>query len=294
MSTRVRHRRGFALPMVVLLAMVGAIMAAVMLERQAAQQLSVQRQLARYDVHHTGRGVEEAVGTWLNTVQSEPVENLVGKDGHALDIELKDGRIVSIFLTDAQGTVLGDLSGVEGAKAGAAAGIIDRLRAAVGAENLPALLRAAGPLAVNANTASQEVLTAVAEVVLKESAAASFAESIIRERKDGKPPPGKLNEALTEAGATPEERTALLKWVTEKPTLYRLKAEVRGPDRQQTGQVLIIGATKLLDRYSGLVVLEPKTGGGRGAGTNSQDLLQPLRPFLTWEHVPPEKPGEGE
>ncbi len=51
--------RGFALPMVALLAMVGAIMIAVMLERQAAQQHGVNRRVARYGVHHTGRHVRE-------------------------------------------------------------------------------------------------------------------------------------------------------------------------------------------------------------------------------------------
>jgi hypothetical protein len=50
--------------------------------------------------------------------------------------------------------------------------------------------------------------------------------------------------------------------------------------------VIIVGRTVLLDRYSGLVLLEAK-GGGRGSGSNAEDLLQPLRPFLTWDHDPP-------
>lgn len=278
--------------MVALLALVGAIMVAVMLERQAAQQLGVNRRVARYGVHHTGRGVKEVVGTWLNTVQNESVDNLVGRDGHALDIEIQDGRVVSIYLTEGQGLVLGDAAGLDGAKAAAVTGMMDRLRAAVGRERLPEFLRPAGPVAVSAGSAPAEVLAAAAGTVLGASATERFVDSLLRERKEGKLPPGKLNEALNDSGASPEERGRLQEVVTDKPTLYRLRAEVRGPDRQQTGQVLVIGATKLLDRYSGLVLLEARQGGRSGA--NSQDLLQPLRPFLTWEHDPPGDAEAGE
>jgi hypothetical protein len=281
------RRTAFALPMVVLLAMVGAIMAAVMLERQAAQQLSVNRRVARYGAHHAGRGVKEVVASWLNSVKSEAVETLLGKSGHALDIEITDGRIISIFLTEGQGTALEGGAGLDDAKAADAAGIIQRLRLAVGEENLARYVRSAGPVTVSAISAPAEVLAAAAGGVLSGADAERYAEFLVGERRDGKLMPGKLTQAANHVGASPEDRAALAAFVTDKPTLYRLTAEVRGPDRDQTGQVYIMGATKLLDRYTGLVVLENK-GTGRGGGTSQSDLLQPLGAFLTWERSAPE------
>jgi hypothetical protein len=82
--------------------------------------------------------------------------------------------------------------------------------------------------------------------------------------------------------------------VTDKPTLYRLTAEVRGKDDYQNGRVLVVGATRVLDRYEGLVVLEARQSAGRGGGTNQADLLNPLGLFLTWEHARLQEPGAGE
>jgi hypothetical protein len=279
-----KRRRGYALPIVVLLAMIGALMAAVMLERQAAQQLSVNRQLARYRVHHAGRGIKETVGAWLNTVQSEPVSTLVGAGGHALDIELDDGRMISVFLAEAQGTVLNQISGLPGPKASAARGVLDRLAAAVGAERLGEFVRQAGPVPVSAVTAPREVLVAAAAGVLGASAAETYADFLIRERSEGKLMAGKLTAAANEAGATDTERKALTDLVTDQPTLYRVTAEVRGA-AAQTGQVFIMGQTEVQERFNGLVMIEGKKNVGRGS-SNQDALLQPLGAFLTWEEAP--------
>ena len=100
--------RGFAMPVVIVLAMVVAIMAALMLERQAAQRLAVQRQLNQYRDHHFQRGVREVVGAWTDTLGGQPIEKMVDIDGHALDIAMADSGWLSVYLYDGQGSTLSD------------------------------------------------------------------------------------------------------------------------------------------------------------------------------------------
>src|SRR5262249_23640476 len=61
------HRPAFALPMVVLLTLVAAVTLTVILERQAADALTVRRQIGNYEAQHVARGLGEILETWVNS-----------------------------------------------------------------------------------------------------------------------------------------------------------------------------------------------------------------------------------
>ena len=60
--------RGFALPMVMLLSLIGVMVIASMLTRYGSQNRFVMRHRMRYVDHPTQRGVQGIVGTWLDPV----------------------------------------------------------------------------------------------------------------------------------------------------------------------------------------------------------------------------------
>ena len=101
-------RRGYALVIVVLLTVVVGLTAAVGLQRQSSESLSVARQVAAYQQHHASRGMQEAIGVWLRAVNARTVGESLGEGGHALDISLADGSTLSVYLHDGQGTALAD------------------------------------------------------------------------------------------------------------------------------------------------------------------------------------------
>lgn len=109
------ERRGFALPLVLMVAMVATLAATLILERQGPDRLAVRRQAMTYKDHHRNAGLREMIHQWIATAGSATdLGSKLDEEGRAFDLVMPGGEVVRVSLFDAQGTVLGELSGVSG------------------------------------------------------------------------------------------------------------------------------------------------------------------------------------
>jgi len=267
-------RRAFALPVVMLIMIVIATVGVVMLERQGAQALAIGRQVSGYDEHHASRGMKEAIDAWITNGQRKPIRDRIDSFGRAFELDLPNGidgkgmQTLTILLVDAQGTVLSDFTGFAGQALDDGRAILTVLRnSALPAEE--AYLRAQGPISISANSATPEVLLAVAEAATGGEGAQSFVDEILKSRDEGQLNSAAIGEACNASGAEPEARAKLQRFITADPLLWMVTVEVRrgGP----TGT--------LNARYRGLATLVDKSASRQ----NTPQGMQRSSVFLTWE-----------
>lgn len=256
-------RRGYALVIVVLLTVVVGLTAAVGMQRQSSESLSVARQMAAYQQHHAARGMQEAIGVWLRAVNARTVAESLGDGGHALDISLADGSTLSVYLHDGQGTALADLTALPQANIDDAGAVLRRLATSVSEPDFRRFTREGGPMAVSVGTAPEAVLTAVAEAFVVEGSAESLVRELVGRRRSGLAlDRAMLTEACAAAGITGTERSTVLRMLVIEPELWWATAVLRAPGRGVTA------------RYGGLVQLRSAaSSGGIGNAGGS---------FLTW------------
>lgn len=266
-------RRAFALPTVLLLAVAGTVIVAALLTGSTGSVLSVNRQLERYRAHHEARGLQEVIGSWVKTVSAENIEEFLGPDGHALDLETDDGLTISVYLSEAQGTAHlnprgdGDVDRETGLE------IIRRLASLVDPAVLHEYTRTTGPVAVSVRTASSQVLEAVIGAVVEGARASAIRTEILAARERGKIDRSELARIVSTSGANGEERTMLTKLLTAEPDYWQVEIEVRRDGRR-------------VDSITATTQIRRSRGGGRSP--MSEAAFQPLGPFLTWERRPPE------
>jgi hypothetical protein len=148
-------RRAFVMPMVILALVVVSLGVGVSLTRFAAETKVVERQVRAYHEHHAGMGLQEAIGAWMKQQNGRDISDAIDPlTGHAMDIELADGSVVSVFLKDGQGTALADLSAIPADQVEEAGIILKNLAASVKAEDFVRYTRSVGPSGVSINTAS--------------------------------------------------------------------------------------------------------------------------------------------
>lgn len=268
-------RRGFALPMVILLAMVVGIMSTVMLERETTQRLSADRMIASYREHHTARGAREVVGAWLVSLAGQPLERMIAPDGRVLDIRRPGGSVVRVYMVDGQGSVLTDLTGVAGEDLALARAVRDRLAETSRGRPESQWVRRVGPLKISAGGAPEPVLEAAAFAVRgAREAARAFAREVIEARRDGELTAAELGLAADRAGLNAEERARLDRIMIPKPDLWLVRVEVWSQERAGTRE-------RLVGKYQGRVPLGSSAVGGLGSG-----MMQSLGTFLSWEELP--------
>lgn len=265
-------RRGFAMPVVVLLSLIVGVMAAVLLERQSTQRLVVERQLRGYRDHHFQRGLREVVGAWTDQLIGQPLEKLIAEDGHALDLELPGGGLAAVYLFDGQGTVLTDPMGLTTEEQQDALGIIEALAQISGEQADPAWFRPVGPLKICVATAPPEVLEAMAAYAGAKSPR-RFAQTLVetRQRQDLTEADLQTAQNLAEIGAA--DRQVMTRIATVRPELWAMIVDFYDPVQPASDG----GPTA---RFGARFVL-PVGGGGRSATT-----LQSLGRFLSWEELP--------
>jgi len=266
---------GFAMPMVILLLVVTGLAISVSVRRHAAEQLLVSRQIEGYHQHHTGRGLQEAIAAWLRQQTGREIGDAIDQDtGHAMDIILEDGSIVSVALIDAQGALLSDLTALEESQAEEAAAALRMLLERVGPTTYQRLTRRAGPVGVSVRTAPLSVLRAVclaaserhgSRLALELSRLQDTGDEITRQT---------IVEAATRSGLGGSERAALMRLLVTDVTLWGVVVEVRA------GRGLSRG--RLLARYGGLTTIRANTGrtGSGGATIGS---------FVTWKDLGTER-----
>ena len=260
------------MPMVILLMVVVGLSMSLSLRRLSTQQLVVTRQVNAYYEHHSGRGLQEAIGAWLRQQNGRELdEALEPNTGKAMDITLADGSIVSIYLFDAQGALLSDLSSVPNPRVNEVGLALKNLSRSVGPREFAKYTRPFGPAAVSVHTAPESVLRAISDAIAGEHGT-RFSDDIIRYRDSGERMTRQiLVETATRAGVNSEQRAAVLRRFATDIQIWGVVVEVRG------GRGLSNG--RLLARYGGVTRIRSNTG--RRSSGNMMEIGE----FYTWKDL---------
>ena len=263
---------GFVMPMVILLMVVVGLTMSLSLRRLSTQQLLVSRQINAYYEHHSGRGLQEAIGAWLRQQNGRELEDVLEPNtGKAMDITLADGSVVSIYLFDAQGTMLSDLSSVPESQVNEVGLALRNLSESVGPREYGHLTRPFGPSAVSVHTAPEPVLRAIA-LALAGDKGIRLTDDIIRQRASGERMTRQiLVETSTRAGVNSEQRAGILRNFATDVQIWGVVVEVRG------GRGLSNG--RLLARYGGVTMIRSNTG--RRSSSNAMEIGA----FYTWKDL---------
>ena len=263
--------RGFALPLVILLALVVGLMGAVLLERQASVARLAAREVASYRDRHYERGVREVIGAWSDSLAGQPVEKMTAGDGHILDLELPTGGGAAVYLFDGQAGFLTDPRGLSAAEREDWAGVMLELQGMRSPGN-STWWRPVGPLAVSVKTAPVEVLEAVGNYASGGGRNGKrFASELERMRTRGDLTTADVATAMNASDFTPKQREAVNRLVTVAPELKAVVVDVY--ETRRGGR-----ETELVRRYGGRMLL---AGVGKVPTT-----MQSLGRFLSWEELP--------
>ena len=265
-------RRGFAIAMVIMLMVVVGLGIGVALSRFSAQTKTVARQIEKYQDHHLGRGLQEAIGAWLKQQNGRNVlDALEPSTGHAMDIILADGSEVSVFLLDAQGTALSNLSGLSDRQIEEGGAVLRNLSLNTTETEFLGLTRPFGPPTISVSAASNRTLDAAARV-----AAGEFAERFVSEletlrvqsttitRSD-------LTRAASAAGLSSEQRAAALRTFAVDTELWAVIVEVRAGMGMSKG--------RLISRYGGITRIRIST-----RNRTSGNPLE-IGAFISWKDI---------
>lgn len=272
---RVRARsnpRGFVMPMVILLMVAVGLTMSLSLKRLSTQQLVVNRQVNSYYEHHSGRGLQEAIGAWLRQQNGRELDEVLEADtGKAMDITLSDGSTVSIYLFDAQGGLLSDLSSVESSQVDEVGLALKNLSESVNEVQYLDMTRPFGPSAISIHTAPAEVIRATAMAIAGDRGL-RLADDIMLQRASGERMTRQLLvETATRAGVNSEQRAAVLRRFATDVQVWGVLVEIRG------GRGLSNG--RLLARYGGVTRIRSNTG--RTASSNAMEIGA----FYTWKDL---------
>lgn len=260
------------MPMVILLMVVVGLTMSLSLRRLSTQQLVVERQIDGYYQHHSGRGLQEAIGAWLRQQNGRALNDVLEEGtGKAMDITLADGSVVSIFLFDAQGTMLSDLSSVGVNQVDEVGLALKNLARSVSPQEYQRLTRPFGPSGVSIHTASESVVRATALAIAGNNGL-RLADDLLLQRASGEIITRQiLVETATRSGVDSEERAAVLRRFATDVQIWGVVVEVRG------GRGLSRG--RLLARYGGVTRIRSN------AGRRSSSNVMEIGAFYTWKDL---------
>lgn len=256
-----------------------ATLIVVLLDRYGAQARSVAAIVRSYENHHTARGVQQILDTWLRSVTPQRIRSKVGEDGLALTVRFPDGltsnavgpETLRLYLSDGQGALLVEPGGLPAEDAVLAESI---MRAAEGLGLDPArggvATRRIGPLAVSVVSADERVLRSAVFGAVGAEKGESIVAELLKAREEAALSPTSINEAAGRAGLSSLERADVSRAITVEPVMWRIVVEVSsdslvagGPILRYTGTALLVGAS---------------TGGGvaasGGATSNSRTIIR--------------------
>lgn len=260
------------MPMVILLMAVVGLTLGMVLNRHSAEQLLVTRQVNAYTEHHAGRGLQEAIGAWLRMQNGREISEVLDPDtGHAMDILLQDGSIVSVSLIDAQGTLLSDLTNQGEAQIAIGEPALEALSETVSAAAYQKLTRPYGPIGVSAKTSPIEVLRAAGLAVSADRGLRLADEISLLQRSDDPITRTELVQIATRAGLSSEQRGSMLRIITTDIQIWGVVVEVRGGSGLSKG--------RLLKRYGGITRIRTSTG-----RTTTSNVME-IGSFYTWKDL---------
>jgi hypothetical protein len=268
------ERRAFAFVMVILLMLVVSLGIGVAMVRFSAQTKSVSRQVTKYQEHHLGRGLQEAIGAWLRQQNGRDLnEALEPETGHAMDIVLADGSEVSVYLLDAQGAALSNLTNRSELEIEEGGLLLRDLAQTTTEEQYLRETRPFGPFKISIASASTEVLEAAAQVI-----AGSLKDKFLAELGSLRDSPEQISRTeltrlATSAGLDSEQRAALFRFFATDIELWAVIIEVRAGNGAQQG--------RLIAQYGGITRI-------RLSSSNRSGNPMELGAFVTWKELDPD------
>ncbi|HYE03471.1 MAG TPA: hypothetical protein VD963_09585 [Phycisphaerales bacterium] len=236
--------RGFAMPLVVMLALVGGLAVSLVLELTANTALAVRRQTETYAGHHLAVGIKDMTDMWFISAGAD-VHGKLGEDGLAYEIELPSGPVVRVYLGDGQGSILGSAALLTPAQRERTRLMLARLAVSAPGQ-LEQVVRADGPVAVSLRAAPDPVLEALVATCVGDDSAGVLAElAALRQRTPLTAED--LAAAIRAANLPPEAAQALQEMLTVSPVLWRIVVE-SGASRTDA---------RVLERIEGLLMTGP-------------------------------------
>jgi hypothetical protein len=265
-------RRAFALPMVILVMVVVSLTISVSLARFSAQQRVVDRQIRAYQEHHAGRGLQEAIGAWLRQQNGRDLFDVLDPDdGHAMDIELDDGSIVSVFLRDGQGSALSNLTGRTEREINEGEDILRELARNVSQHQYLEMTRPFGPLGISASSAPELLISNTCNAIMGGNGR-TLADGILEKRQQsGRLTRVDITQIASTAGISSDERAEMQRVFATDIELWAVIVEVRAGSGALRG--------RLVSRYGGITRIRLNSG-----RRNSSNLME-LGAFITWKDL---------
>ncbi|MFG0327087.1 MAG: hypothetical protein ACF8SC_07470 [Phycisphaerales bacterium JB037] len=260
-SGSLTRRRGYVLPIVLLLTLVCTLAATVMLNRQNAQTAAVRRQIDHYQEHHGSRGIEEVIAAWVETLEVNELPAIIAEDPKVLDMTLADGSVASVFLSDGQSRALASFSGVDASGATDGPAIYEILQALVPMDEIASVTRDAGPVAISVQGADPRVLTAAMRYVTgDENTAEELTREILRRREREDLTTTGLTAIATRARLPQEQRGVFNRVLVAEPSIFEMRVELRSASGPGGGGVLV-------SAYRGLLRVETGSSGSAAGRT---------------------------
>lgn len=275
MTRACRHRsdRAFALPLILLIGLVAGASMAILLTRAAQTSRAAQVQIDGYRQHHTQAGIRVMSEVWSQFFKRAPEREGPGAV-LGYDITLSDGPRMQVRFIDAQGPLRLDVSDMPVDVANVLNEASRRIRGGVSPSAASRLIRDRGPGRVSLNSASVEVLEALAEAA--GGSGAGFSSAVLNKRATGYIQPTDVRAIVAASGLAGPEADRLEQCVTASPQLWVLTATIRS------------AAGEIVDRQGGLVLgtvrmaaQAPGTGLG-DAPTPASALASASSSLATW------------
>lgn len=246
------NRRGFALPLVVLMSLVATLLVAFSLDRSLTQAYSVNRQVERYSTHHFAKGLETLIESFSRSVSNRSMAEVLDPSGLAMRVVTDDGAGLLVSFFDGQDTLLEAFDGLGRDDRMMGEGALVRMIESAGAENVRNFTRAYGPLAVSINSSSEEVLRAALDAALLGEDVDRTLSALLQARRSAANGVAMTREemsfALEAIGVDPQLRSRVERLVTAQPVLWRFVVE---PEDQASS------AGGVTIRYEGVAIIAP-------------------------------------
>lgn len=273
----------------------------VLLDRQSAASLTVRRHIDAYHSHHIAFGMREMITKWTRQVRGN-IQQGLDSDGLAFTMQLPGGNQVRVYFADAQGLALADTSQFTGRRRE----ILDFMKAYVQVyaepEDVPDMLRPAGPGVINVTSAPRMVLEALAsacvepdqvEMVVQTLMNLSAASALGTAEGFGAPPlPGALGG--TDGGSFRSGGRSLAE-TSGNTSAINIAAALADLNIPEEAQAELVGMTTTTSTLWQVVCVEEdargplwRAGGLFDATSGSREsaTFDQGGPFLTWESLP--------
>jgi len=236
-----RFRRGFALPLVILLLLISSMTIVVIMQRQTAQTRLVHEMIDDYQTHHAAFGVRAIVRKWISNKTGSDLSEFAAKEGVSYRFVLPNDVYVSVWVLDGQGIPVTTPTDIGPANVRYYTEITSRIRS-----TSDRALRARGPSMISIATAPRDVLEALVE---DEDQGRNLADRIIKARERRPLDRDGMMNQLRRAGLGDDQIARIVAITTFDPGLWRVNVMSESP-KSDTQRYFIMHAEITLGSLS--------------------------------------------